>query len=149
MDADSEAIDAGKDQRSPVNLVQSDACRLPFEASFFDKVLAVHLLEHISEPNGAVGEMARVLKPAGRAVIVVPCERIRGDTAFAGWLRFQNLHLHRFTPSSISQLLSKHFSIEVAMFHTLIPGRFKPMPLDRTPLLYYYSLAMILQLKKM
>lgn len=148
VDADHDAIEAGKASHSPVELIEADASSLPFPDSFFDKVLSVHLLEHLENPIKAVAEMARVLKPSSSAVIVVPCERIRGDTAFAGWLRFRNLHLHKFTPSTITRLLSPYFRIEVALFHTLIPGRFVPLPLNRTPLTYYFSLAMIFKLKK-
>jgi len=149
VDADHEAIEVGKQRGSPVNLIEADAGNLPFADGFFDKVLCVHLLEHLPDPARAIGEMARVLKPQGQAVIVVPCERIRGDTAFAGWLRFHNLHLHRFRPPQIARLLSEHFQIEEALFHTFIPGQFKPMHLDRTPLLYYLSLAMLFKVSKL
>ncbi|TET21931.1 MAG: class I SAM-dependent methyltransferase [Candidatus Stahlbacteria bacterium] len=148
VDADHEAIEVGKQRGSPVNLIEADAGNLPFADGFFDKVLCVHLLEHLPDPARAIGEMSRVLRCEGTAVIVVPCERIRGDTAFAGWLRFQNLHLHRFTPPQITSLLLPHFFIEKALFHTLIPGQFKKMPLDRTTLLYYLSLAMLFKLRK-
>jgi len=148
IDADNEAIQAGKESGVSVNLIEGNAEDLPYPDGFFDKLLSVHLLEHLENPGQAVGEMARVLKSDGQAVIVVPCERIRGDTAFAGWLRFKNLHLHRFSPPFISALLSRHFKIEVALFHTLIPGQFKPMPLDTTPFLYYFSLAMVFKVRK-
>lgn len=149
VDSDHDAIVSGQSSGSPVNLVEADACSLPFSDASFDKLLSVHLLEHLPVPVRAIGEMARVLKPGGEAVIVVPCERIRGDTAFAGWLKFKNLHLHRFKPPDIAVLLSEHFEIEAALFHTLIPGRFVEMPLDRTPLTYYISLAMLFKVKKL
>ncbi len=149
IDADSQAVQEGMKRQSTVTLIKADAEDLPFEDGFFDKILSVHLLEHLVNPVSAVEEMARVLKPCGYGVIVVPCERIRGDTAFAGWIKFKNIHLHKFKPSSISKLLSRQFEIVEAFFHTMIPGQFKPMPLDRTPLLYYFSLAMILKVKKL
>ncbi len=149
VDSDHDAIETAKRTGSPVNLIEADASNLPFADGFFDKVLCVHLLEHLADPAGAIGEMHRVLKPQGRAVIVVPCERIRGDTAFAGWIRLKNLHLQRFSPLQIARLLSEHFQIEEALFHTLIPGRFVQMPLDRTPLLYYFSLAMLFKVRKL
>ncbi len=148
VDADHDAIEAGKVSHSPVELIEADASNLPFSDSFFDKVLSVHLLEHLDNPQKVVAEMARVLKPSACAVIVVPCERLRGDTAFAGWLRFRNLHLHKFTPPEISKLLSPYFKIEVALFQTLIPGRFVPLTLTHTPLTYYFSLSMIFKLRR-
>lgn len=148
VDADHDAIETAKRTGSPVNLIEADASDLPFPNESFDRILCVHLLEHLPDPQKAIGEMARVLKPQGCAVIVAPCERIRGDTAFAGWVRLKNLHLHRFIPPQIARLLSEHFQIEEALFHTFIPGQFKKMPLDRTPLLYYLSLAMIFKVRK-
>ncbi|MCK4333906.1 class I SAM-dependent methyltransferase [candidate division WOR-3 bacterium] len=148
VDADHDAIETAKRTGSPVNLIEADASDLPFPNESFDRILCVHLLEHLPDPKKAIGEMARVLKPQGCAVIVVPCERIQGDTAFAGWVRLKNLHLHRFRPPQIARLLSGHFQIEEALFHTFIPGRFVQMPLDRTPLLYYLSLAMIFKVRK-
>ncbi|MBN2378724.1 methyltransferase domain-containing protein [candidate division WOR-3 bacterium] len=149
VDSDALAVEEGKRSGSGTNLTLGDACELPYKDRFFDKVLSVHLLEHLPDPVRAVEEMARVLKPKGQAVIVVPCERIRGDTAFAGWLRFRNLHLHRFKPPQITSLLSSHFTIQEALMHTLIPGRFSRLPLYKTPLLYYFSLAMLFKLKKL
>lgn len=149
VDSDHDAIVSGQSCESQVNLVEADASNLPFSDAFFDKLLAIHLLEHLPDPAKAIGEMARVLRVEGRAVIVVPCERIRGDTAFAGWLGFKNLHLHRFKPPDVAALLKEHFEIEVALFHTLIPGRFVEMSLDRTPLTYYLSLAMLFKVKKL
>lgn len=148
IDADNEAIKAGKESGVSVNLIEGNAEDLPYHDGFFDKVLCVHLLEHLAEPHRAIAQMARVLKPDGQAIIVVPCERIRGDTAFAGWLKFKNLHLHRFSPPQITSMLQPYFSIVKALFHTFIPGQFKPMPLDTTPLLYYFSLAMVFKVRK-
>lgn len=149
LDADDEAIATARDEGTPVRLVFGDALKLPFGDNFFDRLLSVHLLEHLPNPGKGVAEMRRVLRPGGKAIIVVPCERIRGDTAFAGWWRFKNLHLQRFTPPDMAELLSPYFDICMALFHTLLPGSFRKMPLDRTPLLYYLSQSMLFKLKKL
>lgn len=47
------------------NLVCCCADYLPFAEGFFDSVASVSLLEHLSEPAGAIGEMRRVTKPGG------------------------------------------------------------------------------------
>lgn len=54
--------------------------RLPFEDGFFDRVLAIHVLEHLPNLPPAVEEIARVLAPTGRFVAVIPCE---GGLAYA------------------------------------------------------------------
>ena len=43
----------------------SDASALPFEDSHFDTVLACHMLYHVPDPEAAVAEMRRVLRPGG------------------------------------------------------------------------------------
>lgn len=45
---------------------------LPFRDASFDIVTAKHTLEHVRTPRQALAEVARVLKPGGVALIVVP-----------------------------------------------------------------------------
>ncbi len=47
---------------------------LPFEAERFDLVVATGVIEYVYEPR-AVGELARVLRPAGRLVVSLPNSR--------------------------------------------------------------------------
>jgi SAM-dependent methyltransferase len=51
---------------------------LAFEDRSFDKIVSVHAIEHIPDIEGAFDEMARVLKPGGRALFVYPAEPIKG-----------------------------------------------------------------------
>jgi SAM-dependent methyltransferase len=48
--------------------------RLPFDDGFFDRVLAIHVLEHLPDLPAALDEVARLLTPDGRFVTVIPCE---------------------------------------------------------------------------
>jgi demethylmenaquinone methyltransferase/2-methoxy-6-polyprenyl-1,4-benzoquinol methylase len=50
--------------------VQCDAERLPFPAAFFDCVTVAFGLRNMTRKEGALAEMARVLKPGGRLVIL-------------------------------------------------------------------------------
>lgn len=45
---------------------------LPFEAARFDTVLLADVLEHIAEPARLLHEIARVLAPDGRLIVLVP-----------------------------------------------------------------------------
>ncbi len=49
----------------PWGFFVADAARLPVDDGTFDTVIANDAMEHFAEPEGAVGEMARVTKPGG------------------------------------------------------------------------------------
>jgi len=55
-----------------VPAVCGDAEVLPFPAAWFDYVTNIGSLEHYLQPERSVAEMARVLKPDGIALILVP-----------------------------------------------------------------------------
>ena len=48
--------------------------KIDFENNFFDRVLAIHILEHLPNLPNAINEVARVLKDSGMFQIVIPCE---------------------------------------------------------------------------
>jgi SAM-dependent methyltransferase len=50
----------------------SDVRDLPFLHASFDAIYSMGTIAHFDETERAVGEMARVLKPGGRAIIDVP-----------------------------------------------------------------------------
>lgn len=45
---------------------------LPFKSGSFDGVASIAVLEHVAEHERAMAEIARVLKPGGRAYVAVP-----------------------------------------------------------------------------
>lgn len=47
---------------------------LPWDDAFFDRVLAVHCLEHMPNLPAALTEIHRVMKPGGRFSVCIPCE---------------------------------------------------------------------------
>lgn len=52
--------------------VFGDALSLPFRSESIDTVLLLEVLEHLPDPDRALGEIARVLHPSGRLVLSVP-----------------------------------------------------------------------------
>jgi 2-polyprenyl-6-hydroxyphenyl methylase/3-demethylubiquinone-9 3-methyltransferase len=65
-------------------LCTGNILQLPYDDGVFDAVLCVSILEHL-QPNDllrAVVEVSRVLRPAGRFVYGVPCERPLMRAAF-------------------------------------------------------------------
>lgn len=57
---------------APGRIVCADAQRLPFPEASFDAVTNLGSLEHLGDMAQGVQEMARVLRPDGRACITVP-----------------------------------------------------------------------------
>lgn len=53
-------------------LVHGDGCAMAFADASFDTVLCIQVLEHVPEPLTMVRELARVLRPGGRAILLVP-----------------------------------------------------------------------------
>jgi len=56
----------------PLRDAVGDVRYLPFRADSFDAIYSMGTIEHFDETERAVEEMARVLKPGGRAIIGVP-----------------------------------------------------------------------------
>lgn len=57
---------------SRAGIERIDAEQMPFADDTFDLIIANHLLEHVSDPDRAVGEFARCLKPGGLLVAQTP-----------------------------------------------------------------------------
>lgn len=60
----------------------TNLCRLPFAEDTFTGILCSHVLEHIEDDAAAIGEMFRVLRPGGVAVVCVPEKDIEATVEF-------------------------------------------------------------------
>ena len=56
----------------PLRAAAADVRALPFQDASFDAVYSMGTIEHFDETERAVEEIARVLKPGGRAIVGVP-----------------------------------------------------------------------------
>ncbi len=54
------------------NINQEDATCLSYRSNSFDVVIGNHIMEHIPDDIKAIGEIYRILKPGGRAILQVP-----------------------------------------------------------------------------
>ena len=52
--------------------VRASALDLPLADGRVDAIASLNVLEHIADDVGALAEMRRVLRPGGRAAVVVP-----------------------------------------------------------------------------
>lgn len=84
---------------------------LGFEDASFDKVVSVHAIEHIPEIAGAFAEMARVLRPGGKMMLIYPAEPIQGLWAVPTAVilhnnpfKAQEVHCHWLWPSKVRRI---------------------------------------------
>lgn len=107
-----------------VDLRIEDAQRLSFADESFDKVLLSEVIEHVSEPELAVAEAARVLRPGGLLVVSTPSRYSPLNLAYGLKRRIRgyafNEHLHEFTPGLFRQLLESHFDVEELEFANFV-----------------------------
>ena len=64
----------GLDREGPLSnaTVVGSANDIPFADETFDAILATQVFEHLPEPDRALTEVTRVLKPGGKIVLTVP-----------------------------------------------------------------------------
>ncbi len=58
-----------------VNLHMMSANKLDFEDDTFDTIVMIEVLEHLTDIEGALSELSRVLTPRGRIVLTTPSRR--------------------------------------------------------------------------
>ncbi len=85
-------------RRLGVQILLGNAYEIPFPAAYFEGVFCCWLLEHLAEPARAVGEIHRVLKPAGYACLIVPS----ANDLVAFYDDYN--HVRPFTVASLKQL---------------------------------------------
>lgn len=65
---------------SPLATHKLDVMDLPFETESFDFLMCNHVLEHVEDDRRALGEIHRVLKPGGWAILMCPVDYRRATT---------------------------------------------------------------------
>jgi SAM-dependent methyltransferase len=103
IDVDDEAVAASRaatDGRAKI--VQGDIHALPFDTASFDLVVCLEVIEHVSDQDGALAEIARVLRDDGIAVVSSP----NRDVYTPG----NPHHVHEYTPDELEAALRPLFS---------------------------------------
>lgn len=69
VDMSAQMLGAARKRAAKAALVLADADHLPFADESFDAVVSVTLLQNMPDPERTVRELARVLRPNGKAII--------------------------------------------------------------------------------
>lgn len=88
---------------------KGDIESMKFADASFDLVVALHVLEHVHDLNGTLGEINRVLRPDGLVFVLCPCvTHIKARLAGEGWKYLGPPgHLWYFSPATLSRFLQK------------------------------------------
>lgn len=108
--------------------------RLDFPDGHFDRVIAIHVLEHLPDLPAAVREMRRVIAPGGMLLAVIPCE---GGLAYslARRISAQRLFEARYKQSYSWFIEREHVNLpaeileELSACFTVRRRSFFPLPL--------------------
>ncbi len=106
-------------RRAARPLVQGDVTHLPYAGGTFDIATSFDVLQCVERDGDAVGEMSRVLRPGGHAVVTMAAlEALRGDHSEV-WQEYR-----RYTPAMARQLFeAAGLRVERVsfLFGTLLP----------------------------
>lgn len=111
FDVEAEHIRAAHEEL-PTAYLQLAACEYaPFANDSFDLVLSHEVLEHVADDRMSTAEIARVLKPGGRAIIFVPNRFAPFETHGHYWrgkYYFGNTPLINYLPNFLRDKLAPH-----------------------------------------
>lgn len=95
----------------------SDARKLPFPKNSFDAVTMLEVIEHVENPEKALREIKRVLRPGGQVIISTPNVTFAWKSIWHVWShifgrKWLGTHVNEFTEEKISKLFSKYFKLK-------------------------------------
>lgn len=107
-----------------VRFVKGELSKLSLPEASFDRIICTEVLEHTEDPRAVLGEIRRLIRPGGVAVITVPNDPLilkLKDVVRrtpAGWILGNRVnwggdefHLHVWTPKEFEALLEPHFQV--------------------------------------
>lgn len=107
-----------------VRFVKGELSKLSLPEASFDRIICTEVLEHTEDPRAVLGEIRRLIRPGGVAVITVPNDPLimkLKDVVRrtpAGWILGNRVnwggdefHLHVWTPKEFEALLAPHFEV--------------------------------------
>lgn len=68
-----------------VHYVAADLTRLPYADGFFDAVVCGWVLEHLPDPRPGLSELARILRPGGKMLVMTTEDTLAGAMCSSLW----------------------------------------------------------------
>jgi ubiquinone/menaquinone biosynthesis C-methylase UbiE len=94
-----------------VDFRQGDAAALPFASEAIDFIVCRAAFKNFGDPDGALREMHRVLRPGGRALIIDMRKDATAQAIFAEVEKMRLGHINRFvTRTTLSALRKRAYS---------------------------------------
>ncbi|ADG75248.1 Methyltransferase type 11 [Cellulomonas flavigena DSM 20109] len=87
-------------------ILPTDREPLPFPDDSFDLVCSIQVIEHVTDVDGYLREVRRVLRPGGAFVCVTPDREHRLFPRQRPWNEF---HVHEYDPAELGRLLGARF----------------------------------------
>ena len=112
------------DRELDANLQLYDGTHFPFENNTFDYAYSVSVLEHTSDPQAVLSEVARVLKPGGKFYLAFPNKLNPKETHTGLWLLS---YLPRGVASRVAQLFGRSNLDEYWNLHFISYFKLKQM----------------------
>lgn len=85
-----------------VTFVSADLTRLPYPDAFFDAVVCGWVLEHLPDPRPGLRELARVLHPGGKLLLLVTEDTLTGSMCSRMW------HCRTHNRADLQKLCREH-----------------------------------------
>lgn len=90
------------------NFALISAEKLEFKTQTFDDIICIEVLEHLSNPENTIAEIARVLKPGGRVALATPdYSRVLWRMA-ERFTPYKEDHCYKFTKEKLEQMCLKY-----------------------------------------
>jgi len=107
-----------------VRFLKGEVDKMGLPEASFDRVICTEVLEHVLDPDAVLAAIARLVRPAGVAVVTVPNDplilRVKNAIrrAPARWVvgnriewGGEEFHLHHWTPDECERLLARHLRV--------------------------------------
>jgi SAM-dependent methyltransferase len=101
MDIAADAVAAAAEANPELEFVAGDVHALPFADASFDLVVCFEVIEHVTEQDAVIAELARVLAPEGVLAVSSPNRGVYPEG--------NPHHLHEYTPDELEAALRPHF----------------------------------------